>query len=163
MKIIDNFLEPIHFDDIKNTLTSLNFPWYYENSSDHGEDDNPQMIHVFYDTFLSHKVNSPTYINLFNPVLEKLKVFSLIRIKANLTFKSNKKSSFHTDYLKVKKCKSAILYLNTNDGGTQFEKDFVKAKENRMVIFSTDKKHRAVRSQKNQGRFVVNINYYEMI
>ena len=74
-----------------------------------------------------------------------------------------KTSSWHVDY--DYKCKTAILYLNDCDGGTELQINnktiFVKAEANKIVIFDTDIKHRALTSKNEPVRFIINFNYFK--
>ena len=54
----------------------------------------------------------------------------------------------------------AILYLNTNNGGTKFEDGtFVKSKANRVAIFPQHIKHAGVWCTDRKLRYVLNLNY----
>tara|TARA_R110002020_G_scaffold233112_1_gene444870 strand:- start:552 stop:1025 length:474 start_codon:yes stop_codon:yes gene_type:complete len=156
MQIIDNFLEPEKFTVIQQTLMSDTFPWFYRPGSAYTKDGVSQLVHLFYD-FLSNS----SYIGLLDPVLKKLNVLALVRIKANLTYPNKKAGSVHTDYT-YKNLKTAIYYLNTNDGGTKIKGKPVKSIANRMVIFPSSTPHTIMRhTNPNIGRFVINFNYYE--
>ena len=101
--------------------------------------------------------------NIIQPLIEKLNVQALIRIKANLTFIDNKrKNVFHTDNLDDRGNTTALFYI-TSGGGTKFEKDdkFVEAKPNRMVIFMNKEKHKVVKHQTDEPfRAIINFNYF---
>ena len=53
-----------------------------------------------------------------------------------------------------------MLYLNDNDGYTEFEYDAVQSVSNTAAIFDTNMKHRGVPSTDTR-RLVLNINYFE--
>ena len=56
--------------------------------------------------------------------------------------------------------KTAILYMNTNDGYTEFESgEIVESVANRVVIFSGTKMHRGTTCTDAKRRVVMNINY----
>ena len=82
------------------------------------------------------------------------------RIKANLTFKTPtiEPGPFHRDYADIK---TAIFYINTNNGYTEFESGVrVSSVENRVCIFDSNLKHRgATHSEGGQQRIAVNFNY----
>ena len=69
IKIIDNFLNPIEFNNLKTLLLSYNFPWYL-NKIDTGVKEH-QLTHLF---FIENKINSDFYkdieniINKINPL-----------------------------------------------------------------------------------------------
>ena len=73
-------------------------------------------------------------------------------------------SSFHTDFQDEQKngVTTSILYINTNNGGTQFEDGTrVKSIANRVVTFDCSTKHAPVSCTDKKRRIVVNFNYYE--
>lgn len=160
MKVIDNFLDKKNFEHIRDQMISIKFPWYYNNNSNYAHDGIAQLTYSFY--FWDDPVRVTGNIQLLKPILDKLNVKGLIRIKANLNFpSSDKKPIYHIDS-PFKKTKTAVYYLNSNNGGTKFKDKFVESKENRMVIFNTQTKHSAIPHDNNkQARFVINFNYYE--
>ena len=160
MKVIDNFLNNKDFEYIRDQIISLKFPWYYNDNSNYAHDGIAQLTYSFY--FWEDATRVLGNIQLLKPILDKLNVKGLIKIKANLNFPSSiKKPIYHTD-THFKKTKTAVYYLNSNNGGTQFKNKFVESKENRMVIFNTQTKHSAISHDNNkQARFVINFNYYE--
>ena len=60
-------------------------------------------------------------------------------------------------------CKTALLYLNSNNGGTSFKdgNTFVQSKANRLVKFPVKTPHALVCSTDTKLRYVLNINYEE--
>jgi len=61
-----------------------------------------------------------------------------------------------------KNCKTAIYYLNTNNGGTQFKDGpFVQSKANTLVKFDTSYSHAGAWCTDAKLRFAVNMNYEE--
>ena len=68
-------------------------------------------------------------------------------------------SAFHRD---VDNCITAIYYVNTNNGYTEFESNGMKVNsvENRLVIFDSNEKHRAVTATDTSRRSVINFNYF---
>mgnify|MGYP003146748434 CR=1 FL=1 len=95
------------------------------------------------------------------------------RIKANVHAceDENFTGTYHIDQLnsdgspylpeKAKRFYTAILYLNTNNGGTRFEEcqTFVQSRANRIVIFPVYLKHAKVWQTDAKLRYVLNINY----
>ena len=92
----------------------------------------------------------------------KLKCNSIINIKLNSTNYATKikEGTYHCDY--NIKCKTAIYYLNTNDGYTKFQKDnkIIESIENRMVIFNSNLKHLGTNTTDSKRRLVLNFNYF---
>ena len=72
------------------------------------------------------------------------------------SFLNNNRHNYNPVFSKI----VSILYLNSNNGGTQFKDDkFVQSKKNRLVTFPTDTYHAAVSSTDAKLRFVLNMNY----
>ena len=91
----------------------------------------------------------------------------LDRIKINLNPKTvfHRKSGFHTDQRSVSEGfglhqKTAIFYINTNNGWTEFKKGGrVKSVANRAVIFDSNLEHRGVSCTDAKRRVLINFNY----
>ena len=109
---------------------------------------------------------SPQYSIIF-PIIEKcinlLNVKALISIRCNLTLNYEKqyKCSWHKD--QEYDCKTAILYLNTCNGYTEFKDKSkkIKSEENKIVIFDTKNTHRLVNQTDSKRRIVINFNYFD--
>ena len=166
-KVIDNFLDKESFLKLQyELLFSRNFPWYFQDMKDleyvdkKNESDlnQAQFTHVIYS---DHKPNSE-WFPVIQPLLNKLKVKSLITIKANIIPYSPKfyEGYFHRDT--ALSCLSAIYYVNTNNGYTRFEKNNkkVESKENRIVIFDSHLNHRGTNTTDQKKRVVLNTNYF---
>jgi hypothetical protein len=156
MEIIDSFLSKDEFEGVHSHLMGYHFPWYYNPIVDYDNHlfdifdlDSYQFVHDF---SLSDKV--------LNPITEKLKIKKVIRIKANLNPRTSEviTRKFHVDT--NEKCKTAILYLNTSDGYTEFEDGSrVDSRANRMVIFDSQTMHRGTTCTNQKTRVVINFNY----
>ena len=155
MKITDNFLEKSEFENINKTFHLSNFPWYFMPFKVHEGDDNYQFYHLF---LAKGKVLSE-HFDILHPVLKKLGVKEIIRIKANLTLKQKErvKSDMHVNF---KNYKSAIFNLNTNNGYTLFDKGKkIPSQENRVDELDLNLKHCAVDHIDTKFRIVINFNY----
>ena len=81
------------------------------------------------------------------------------RVKANLTLKTStpEKSLFHSDY---KDMKTAIFYINTNNGYTEFKNGvIVNSVANRLCNFDSNLEHQGVTCTDEKRRVVINFNY----
>ena len=120
-EILNNFLEKKEFDLIKLTLLGNNFPWYYNNETIYKKNNNFQFTHLF---FIDHSITSNMF-NLLKPLINKINPISIVRIKANLTTKTDKiiENGYHVDYdiQKTNKMKTSIFYINSNNGYTRFK------------------------------------------
>ena len=163
MKIIDNFLDDDLATNLKDTMLSSNFPWFYcDNIVSSQLDDRYQFVHIFYK---EGQPVSPFYNYLIDSgFLQNLSIASLIKIKANLQAKTStiEKNDLHTDH-SFPNALTAIYYVNANNGYTYFEDDqTIESKSNRIVIFPSDKKHSGTTCTDEKFRCVLNINYYPM-
>tara|TARA_B100002019_G_C21122338_1_gene524014 strand:+ start:286 stop:783 length:498 start_codon:yes stop_codon:yes gene_type:complete len=162
MKIIDNFLDNKEFNKLEQNLLSTNFPWFFAQGKSYKNDGSYQFIHSFIEI---GKIISKYYeLNL--PILRKLNADKIIRVKANLTLKqeTNTQSPMHVDHVfkNKEKFKTAVFYLNTNNGSTLFQNGKrVHSKSNRILIFDGHQKHCGVDCTDEGFRLVVNFNWIE--
>ena len=94
-----------------------------------------------------------------------IKKFFNIRVACTTIQSQHYIEDFHVDYdaYGSEHQKTAILYLNTNNGGTAFEDGnaFVQSKANRLVKFPVHTRHAVVCTTNTKLRYVLNINYEE--
>ena len=117
------------------------------------------MITPMENTFIEESTTSYTVVN---DILDKLNPRALIRIKTNLTpgRHQNFMFPFHTDN-PHHDAKTAIYYVNTCDGYTEFE-DGTKTQcvANRLVKFPSNLKHRGVSQTDTRLKSVINLNFF---
>ena len=160
MKISKNFLNTQDLTNIQNTLSSSYFPWYYNEGVVRKNDGQAHLVHTFFDKDRNY-INSD-YYNLLQPLIQKINPFVLLRIKANLSLKTDNpiEQGFHTDFPKGKNITTALFYLNTNNGYTLFENGKkVQSIENTFVEFKGEIRHTGVTSTDILNRLVLNFNY----
>ena len=163
VKIIKNFLDKDFFKDLQNLITQSEFPWFQRKTMVEGTTDNlGYFTHSFYN---NNRINCDTYFRYIIPILNKLNLKAVVEVRANLTpsvFFKDENSDFHID--NNFNCKTAILYLNDCDGGTELKINdkiiFIKADANKMLVFDTGVLHRAVTSKKEPIRYIINFNYF---
>ena len=160
MKIIDNFLPEEIFRPIQNFMMGDEFPWYYNSDIDnHGENSkNFQFTHAIVVPEYGQISNT---INMIHPLISRMDVRHLLRVKANLNVISDGKSigDYHSD-VDVPTAMTAVYYINTNNGATEFETGkIVNSVENRIVLFDSFMKHRGISSTDTKTRVLININY----
>ena len=160
-KTINNFLDKDHFAKLQATIFNLEFPWRRREDMNYTSNNRIYFTHCFYNNM---EENSPHFKSIIKPILEKLNGIAPIEVRSNMFIsKLFTKSEFHMDY-KVK-AKTAILYLNDCDGGTEIKVNnkikFIQAKANKILIFDTSVLHRAVSSVETPIRYIINLNYYE--
>ena len=165
-KIIDNFLEEETFKNFQKDIFNIHeTPWYFRIAqTDFSVNDKKDRGHFTLNFFYNFK-NGYTYFDkyLFE-IYTKLNVKSLIQSRANLNLKEDnekQKLFFHCDH--NFNCKTAIFYMNTNNGGTiLYEENSIKVDsiENRILIFNSKIKHASFRQTDEQRRVLININYF---
>lgn len=168
--IYDNFLTDNQFNNLQNTLMSAQFPWHYSDYKVGGYDANNKttefnnknifsFVHNFYHNF---SWQSP-YAESLQVLLNALHPISLIRIKANLTTITNTPIvyEYHRDTPHLKKFKTAIFYVNTNNGRTIFASgQEVESVANRLIIFDSDNLHTGTSCTDESRRVLINFNYF---
>ena len=109
-------MNPFLFLKLKETLTGAEFPWFKSKIVAQTED--IQLIHTFYEF---GRVNSQ-FFELLDPCLRFLKMKKLIRAKVNLVLRADKiiEHGYHVDTDGYKKFRSALLYVNSNNGYTDY-------------------------------------------
>lgn len=165
IEVIDNFLPENEFQImIDQFLNNSNLTWQFNTSRDRGygdrlirdEEEPFQFVHGLYRDFGPKS----EYCQYIEPFLEKLNIRALLRVKVNLTTRSESiiEGDFHVDQFFDHK--AAIFYLNTCDGYTLFENgEKVDSVANRMVLFDGSLKHTGTNCTDKQRRVVINFNY----
>ena len=163
MQVIDNFLPEYQFKQISNVVLSKKFSWHFHDGIVGPNDGQCQFTHLIFDIRYGG-VNSE-YYSLFDVVQQKLGVKRLDRIKLNLNLKTifHRKGGYHIDINPsdlYQHTTTAVLYLNTNNGWTEFKKGGrVKSVANRAVIFDSNLEHRGVSCTDAKRRVLINFNY----
>ena len=162
--IKDNFLNKTTFTSIRDTMFDAPgsvFPWFLQKDKVMEGDNEMQLTHLFY-----HKVPNSDFFKILFPILNKLQIRAIQRVKANCTFKKNKKRlySYHIDEITPKNetaGKTSIFYLHTTNGPTFFKTgEKVDCIANRMVTFATNLKHTGSTHTDTLLRGVININWF---
>ena len=163
MKVIENFLEDSFFQDLKKLVIESEFSWFKrKNMLKNNDDDLGYFTHSF---FNKNTINCKHYNQYILPILDQLEVKAPIEVRANLSpscFYKKNACAFHVD--RDYDSKTAILYLNDCNGGTELKInnkiEFVKAEENKIVIFDTNTQHRGTKSTDQDFRYIINFNYF---
>jgi len=171
IQVINDYLKPEELKEIHDLMYEPGF-WSYDpfkvRFNDVEEDDlrDGQFNHGF---FLSTTMQQSKYLPKLFPILWRANPLAIYRIKANLEkYGGNEalESDWHWDWQSDEKtpCKNmqtAIFYVNSNNGYTQFETgESVRSLPNRMVLFPSNLKHRGVSSTNSKERFVINFNWF---
>jgi hypothetical protein len=163
--IIDNFLEKEDFYKFQEELFNTNnVPWFYKKSQLTYSLNDMDDIGYFSLNFFNDMCNDFNGFNYFlRKIYTKLECRALIQSRANLMLKQKeiKKLHFHTDY--TFKCKTAILYMNSNNGATILDENKqikIDSIENRIVVFDSQIRHSVLVQSDTKRRIVLNINYF---
>ena len=160
--ITDNFLSEDFFKHIQSILFGEKFNWYYMDNIDYLDDvDKFQFTHGFYN---DDNGRTSEYFNLFDFLFHTVKAKELFNIKANLLTRTPKivVNTFHTDRRSFQPGKNmtSIMYMNTNNGYTEFEDGTkVESVANRFISFPVGMKHRGTSCTDKKIRIVINFNY----
>lgn len=152
IEIYDNLLEEEHIKRVRDTLISPKFPWYYQPTTVHRENDTPSMVHLFEDIKAEDIRRSEYYpvpltlLDLFS-ASTGYGVHQLIRMRANLVLPTriiditNPHTDFEYDHHVI------LYYVNDVDGNTVFLNEDgsirkeVEPKAGRFVIFDGSISH----------------------
>ena len=166
MEVIDNFLDKDTFNLFQNYILSPQMVWNWNeyiiinDEKFKGDSNQYQFAYTFYDMNEDRQQNK--LYPLIEPFLLKLKPNLLRRIKINLNPRTvfHRSGGYHTDFPYFPTAKTAVYYVNTNNGYT-IVKGYgkVESVENRMVIFDSDILHTGVSCTDEKRRIVVNFNY----
>jgi len=159
MKITKNFLNTTAFKNIEKMFFSYPnyFPWYLGPGKSFPGDGCLQFVHLFFD---KEKINSDHFKTL-EPILERLKPKTLIRIKANLLGKTPTvtEHAYHTDF---RDCETAIFYINSNNGYTKFKNGkIIKSEKNKLIQFNSNIEHGGSTCTDTNTRIVINFNFIQ--
>jgi hypothetical protein len=163
--VYDNFLPIEEHQKLLALAASPQFPWFFNDSTLSEEDRAGQeSMHDFqfvHSIFAGHRQNSPFY-DAFAPMIEKLAIKALVRIKLNCTtwMPTQELMGWHKDY-EIVGPTSSIYYLNTNNGKTVYEDGTsVDSVANRLVTFPAHTKHSGKTATDVKQRLVVNFLYF---
>jgi len=158
--VIDNFLELNEFKILSEYMMGPYIQWHYNKSPTHdGYEDKDTMY--FTHTFYNNNAPSCSNLNLIYPIIQKLSMKAIIRIKGNLYPNIGKKKTdlLHADYEYPHK--GALFYINTNDGVTFFEDGTeVNSVANRILLFEPNKLHDSTYPTNEKVRVNINMNYF---
>ena len=157
---VTNFLDKDKSQSILDYMTSVRFPWLYMNCSTEIGDGNS----MFNNTLYSNNQENKYYKFVCKDLIEKICPKQIFRIKANLTTNVDTYKNmfkYHTDFENINNGLTSIYYVNTNNGGTEFENGkFVKSEKGKIVTFPMNTKHKTIaHTDFSYARIVININY----
>jgi len=163
IKVEDNILDNLQLKEIQNKLlNNHSIPMYfvdsvaYENETDLGCYYHVHEVYEYPKGWLSDLGQT------IAPILEYIKAKSLVKIKINFYPRTEKliKHGLHND--QNFKCKSALFFVNDNDGYTYLKNEDMKveSKANRILHFNSYYKHHSTTCTDQNLRCTININYF---
>ena len=170
IEIIDNFLEEESFKRLLSIFDD-GVPWTFseilpEDKIICDKKYNYQYVHVVF----SKQEPTSRYFDNIIPFLTKLNARALVRCKVNSVTREEEivVHGYHTDLHYPKEhpvgldgMRTAILYLNTNNGSTVFENGTkVESIANRCVIFPAHYKHSGTTCTDVLRRLALNLVYF---
>ena len=163
IQIYDNFLNPTDFQNVYVNMMGDRFPWYYNtsvsNPCKYESDLNYQFTYSFYKEDAGVMGD---YYSILSPCLEKMGINRLLRCKSNLnprTEVNQQIGDMHVDE-NFPYIKTAIYYVNTNNGFTLFEDGTkVDSVSNRLVVFDAPTNHVGYTCTDENVRVLINFNY----
>ena len=160
LKIIPNYLNYYTFTELVNQINDTHFPWNYPQGDNWGEP--CQYVNLlYYDHQFSSAMN-PKLMRCIRAITDQLNAISILRVKVNATPTNAPEQSWHTDWQLSTPDKTCVIYLNDNDGYTEFrDGENILSGKNPAVIFDGNLEHRGVAATNVDRRLVLNINYFE--
>jgi len=161
--VLNNALPSNDFNAIIKQFFDGEVNWFFmPSTTTHKNDsDKPYFTHSLYN---NNRINSEFY-PLFVPVLDVLKIRSLVEMRVNLCMRQSEpiRSEYHVDK-NWNDSKTAILYLNTCNGKTILNVNDnlveVDCVANRMISFRTNIWHAGQFQTDTTRRMVVNLTYF---
>tara|TARA_X000000368_G_scaffold346905_1_gene286359 strand:+ start:698 stop:1177 length:480 start_codon:yes stop_codon:yes gene_type:complete len=159
MKIKNNFLERTYFDSLQKNLLSNEFPWLYQDSVAKPAENNYNHFY-FTHTFYEDLAPKSNYFQNIIPILQQLKVKSLIRVRAIMYVNQGDLvvHDKHTDFPFTHN--AAVLYVNDNDGYTEIDNKKIESVANTVSIFDGSKEHNSTTCTDQKVRVVLSVNYF---
>ncbi len=171
--IIKDFLPKNEFETIQKMFLGPRIPWFFNScivdlSISDSIENRDVSIEDLYDYQFTHMLYQnyticSEFFQLLDPILTKLNPSAILRIKSNLIPRSDKIIEFplHIDITHFKG-KTAIFYINSNDGYTLFQDGTkVESIENQIVIFDSTTMHTGTTCTNQKNRCVINFNFYQ--
>lgn len=165
-EILDNFLLEKDIEELEKQVCHKDFPWRRRVCTTPPGCEQNDKGYFTYNFFNNYKIDNYLFEPLIIPILDKLKVKSLIEVRANLFLKQlllDKYTGFHVDYPNYDNY-TAILNLTNCDGGTALKINNkiveIESKKNRMVVFDGSINHASIRQNTTDVRYIINFNFF---
>ena len=156
-KIIDNFLPQDYLVHLQRMMLDHNFPWLYNAEVANSGDPDFYFTHNLFQEFRP----TSSIFEEFIPFFKQLEMNALVRARA-LLYTNQGRQIVHEKHIDFKfPHKTAVFYVNTNNGYTEFEDGTkVESVENRIVFFDGSRPHNSSTCTDQKIRVVLSINYF---
>ncbi len=160
-EVIENFLPKKEFEELKKELNT-GIPWFYLSSVADPEDTggNNNSYYYFIHTFYNNLTPQSPKFDFVIPLINKLNMKALMRVKANL-YPSSPKLIEHGSHVDFPfEHKGALFSINTCDGYTVLDDGTkIGSVENRLLLFDSSKEHSSSTCTNDKVRMNININF----
>ena len=163
-EVIDNYLPEGIADEIEEHFLSRNPLWRFQSKVADEQMHNrstgkpSDCFWAFVIWRCPEGITAPEFEHLV-PIIEKLNYKALIRIKANM-YPSTENLLEHAPHQDFSfNNKSALYYVNSNNGYTQIGDFKVESVKNRIVVFDESRDHYSTNCTDAQVRVSVNFNF----
>lgn len=160
MKVLNELFDSFFNESVIDELKYV--PYVLAADPTGGRHSDSGFVHVSFDAnqpenYYNNKLNVYAELILKKIVSEQqhLKKYQPVRYYWNYYNRASN-GTFHPDTLEPNHI-SIVYNLNTCDGGTMIEKEFVKSEQGRAVIFNSSTSHCGVGPTKDPVRFMLNI------
>lgn len=157
-QILNNFIDPILYSSIKDTLTGDTFLWSYKDFINYKPSNEFYFTtEIMKDSNLLNNI-FVNYLTMVKPLLDKIPNKKIHSLSCNLlTKRPNKLQCSITRY--KKDSKFLILFGNKSDGGISVNKEIITSEENTAVSFNQENNFSFVFPIKDKITTFVLINY----
>ena len=170
MKVVDDFLPDELFIELSYWLCGSNIPWFfnpYVAMANEPDNLDCYFTHTFY---IDDNWCSSLGDNIVRKLVDEIKnrtvdteweIKSLLRIKGNI-FPQTEILRSHTKHIDFPfSHKALLIYLNDNDGYTEFpDGERIKSQSNRVVFFDGSTLHNSTNCITQKSRVTLGINYF---
>ena len=159
-KIIDNFLPQDYFEYLQGIMLDHSFPWLY-NAYVANKNENQDEHFYFTHNLFEYFDRTSTLFEEFIPFFKQLEMNAMVRARALLYVNQGKQivHEKHVDFNYPHK--TAVFYVTTNNGYTEFEDGTkVESVENRIVFFDGSTPHNSSTCTDQKIRVVISVNYF---
>ena len=163
MQVIDNFLDEEYFQYLYEKITDQrNFGWQFQTQvATHDQREELSLHHYYFvhSLYYDYEVESEHYQD-FHPLFRQLKVQFLHRARV-LLYVNQGKQWIHDRHIDTPvTSNTALIYMNTNDGFTEFETgERVDSIKNRLLLFDGSVPHSSSTPTDCRERMLISVTY----